>query len=75
MFDGLDDYWKDLVRLLQVFTYFKKMKLDEISRIKSEMKNRVYKAYIAQKAKPKRTSPKSGQPVLFPTEGVDDVRC
>ena len=56
------------VRLLQVFKYVKKNKPDEIVRIKGEMKSRVYKEYIAQKAKPKRTSPRSGQPNLFPTD-------
>jgi thymidylate synthase len=68
----LDDYWCDLVRLLQAFTFAKKKMSEKIVRIKSEMKCRVYNEYLAQKAKPKRTLPRSGQPVLFPTDGSED---
>ena len=68
----LDDYWSDLVRLLQVLTYVKKKKLAEIVRIAGEMKCRVYKEYVAQKAKPKRTTPRSGQPGLFAADSGDD---
>jgi thymidylate synthase len=73
LFSRLDDYWGDLVRLLQVYTFSVKKREKEIVRIKGEMKHRVYKEYIAQKAKPKRTSPRSGQAVLFPTDGGDDM--
>ena len=72
LLSGLDDYWRDLVRLLQVFTYDKNDKRQEIARIKGEMKSHVYREYIAQKAKPKRTLPRSGQAVLFPMDDGDD---
>jgi thymidylate synthase len=70
---GLDDYWTDLVRLLQVFRYsVKTKKPDEITRLKGHMKHPVYKEYIAQKGMPGRTSPRSGQPELFPPDEAED---
>jgi thymidylate synthase len=69
---GLDDYWCDLARLLQVFTFGKQEKWREIARIKREMKSPVYKEYIVQKAKPKRTLPRSGQADLFPMDDADE---
>jgi thymidylate synthase len=72
LLSGLDEYWRDLVRLLEVFTCVKKKKPQEIVRIKGQMRSHVYKEYIAQKAKPKQTLPRSGQAVLFPMDGGDN---
>lgn len=52
----MDDYWRDLVRLLQVFSCVKakNRKPGAVARLLSEMKSRVYHEYISQKANPKR---------------------
>jgi thymidylate synthase len=47
--EGLDPYWQDLVRLLQIFTLFKKSKREQIAKIKKKMAHRVYNSYIAKK--------------------------
>jgi hypothetical protein len=56
-----------------VYSYVVKEKKDEIVRVKGEMKHRVYKEYIARRAKPNRTSPRSTQPVLFPNDVDEDL--
>src|SRR5262249_45882945 len=60
LLNRLDDYWADLVRLLCVYTNVKKKKRAAIAQIKAEMKCRIFNEYITQKAKPKRTLPRSG---------------
>jgi len=62
--DRLGDYWGDLARLLQVHFLYKEKKSSEIDDIKGKMSSAVYREYISQKAKPKRSAPKSGQPAL-----------
>ena len=70
----LPDYWRDLVRLLQVYTYSFHKRSSEVTAIMKEMASPLYKKYIVQKAKPKKTVPKSQQPLLFASdaEGEDD---
>lgn len=68
---GLDDYWLDLLRLLQAFRYSKSDDFEKVKAISRLMKSRVYKEYLAQKAKPKATVPKSGQPTLFDLEAEE----
>jgi thymidylate synthase len=69
----LPEYWQDLVRLLQVFTLSKSKRdrRSDIAAIMKGMANPVYKEFIAQRAKPKKTAPKSGQPLLF-NAGADE---
>lgn len=43
---GLDPYWADLVRLLQIFRHYKNKEANEIARIKEEMSSHIYGAYI-----------------------------
>lgn len=45
----LDDYWVDIVRLLQIYKKFREKKSREIARLKSEMSNPVYNTYIDRK--------------------------
>ena len=68
----LSDYWKDLIRLLQVYRYAREHRRGAITRLTTEMVNQVYREYLIQKAKPKLTTPKSGQRALFPLEASND---
>jgi thymidylate synthase len=45
----LEPYWKDLVRLLQVYSCFRRGKKDEISVIRQHMISKVYDPYIEKK--------------------------
>ena len=45
----LDQYWQDLVRLLQIYRGFKNRKPNEIARLKGEMSVSVYDPYIEDK--------------------------
>lgn len=47
----LNSYWRDLVRLLQIYSHFKKKESDQIVRLKSEMSIRLYDPYIDDKRK------------------------
>jgi len=46
---NLDFFWKDLIRILQVFSCSKKNQNTEISTIKNEMTTRIYHPYIEKK--------------------------
>lgn len=70
--EGLDEYWGDLVRLLQVLSYVKRKKTTLIKSIQRQMKHPVYKEYISRKSTPKRALPNIEQPDLFPTDVGDD---
>ena len=45
----LADYWKDLLRLLKVFSHYKLRQSGEIGRLKSNMSVRIYDSYIEDK--------------------------
>ena len=45
----LDPYWSDIVRLLQIYGYFKRGKNDEIARLKKQISSRLYDPYIDDK--------------------------
>jgi len=67
----LPDYWQDLVRLLHVYSLWKRDRRSEIPAIKKQMASPVFNEFIGQRAKPRKTAPKSGQPQLF-TAGIDE---
>lgn len=46
---NLDPYWADLVRLLQIFSHFKRGESREITRVKRAMSVRTYDPYIEDK--------------------------
>jgi len=43
---ALDDYWKDIIRLLQIHTSIKRKKFEMVEKISSEMRNKIYITYI-----------------------------
>src|ERR1700721_1782867 len=51
---GFDDYWGDIVRLLEIYGNYKDKKSQEIARLKGEMSNPVYNTYIDKKEKESR---------------------
>jgi thymidylate synthase len=51
---GFDGYWGDIVRLLEIYGYYKDKKGQEIARLKGEMSNPVYNTYIDKKEKESR---------------------
>jgi len=65
---GLNDYWRDIVRLLQVYRAYKEKNAQEIDRLKSEMSDSVYNAYIDRKERDLRKAaarPRPSQKPLF----------
>lgn len=48
---SLDDYWADLVRLLQIYWHFKRGESREIERLRGRMSDSVYDTYIEQKSR------------------------
>ncbi len=73
---GLTPYWRDLVRLLEIYGHSKRKEYAKISRIRRAMSDPVYKEYITRREGPKRTAPRSGQPGLpftdLPADGSDE---
>ncbi|MFL5330246.1 MAG: thymidylate synthase [Gemmataceae bacterium] len=67
----LAPYWQDLVRLLQAYSLFKRERYAEIPAIKKQMAHQVYKEYVVQKARPKKSVPRTGQPLLFESDDSD----
>jgi thymidylate synthase len=63
--NGLDPYWQDLGRLLQVYRFFQDRNAKGISQIRKKMASPVYDQYITKKARTPRSVPISGQPELF----------
>jgi thymidylate synthase len=55
--DGLDAYWQDLGRLLQVYRCFQDANDREIARIRSRMSSPVYDQYITKKVRAPRSAP------------------
>jgi thymidylate synthase len=47
----LEDYWKDIIRLLQIHTSIKNKKLETVEKISSEIKNKIYITYIKDRIK------------------------
>jgi thymidylate synthase len=64
----LDNYWGDIVRLLEIYRNYKDKKSSEIARLKSEMSNPVYNTYIDKKERDSRQEAartKATQQILF----------
>lgn len=70
--NGLDPYWQDLGRLLQVYRCFQDGNHKEIARIRKKMASPVYDQYITNKVRAPRSVPRSGQYELFAQEGDSD---
>lgn len=65
---GFDDYWGDIVRLLEIYGNYKDKKSQEIARLKGEMSNPVYNTYIDKKEKESRqrvARARPSQEILF----------
>jgi thymidylate synthase len=65
---GFNDYWGDIVRLLEIYGNYKDKKSQEIARLKGEMSNPVYNTYIDKKEKESRQKiarDKPSQKILF----------
>jgi len=45
----LDDYWADLIRLLQIYSHFKRRESEKIVQIKKKITVRIYEPYIDDK--------------------------
>jgi thymidylate synthase len=61
---ALPPYWRDIVRLLEIFGHIKRGERDAIPRIRRAMADPVYKEYITRRERPKRTVPRAAQPSL-----------
>ncbi len=74
--EGLAPYWRDLVRLLEIYAHSKRKEYAKISRIRRTMSTPVYKEYVTRRERPRRTAPRSGQPGLpfadLPADPSDD---
>lgn len=66
----LEPYWKDILRLLEIYRCFKTQQTSEISRIQKLITTRSYDPYIEKKkittAKKHSNVPQSKQLLLFP---------
>jgi len=51
----LQPYWRDIVRLLEIFGHSKRNEHEAIPRIRRTMAHSIYKEYITRREKPKRT--------------------
>jgi thymidylate synthase len=71
--DGLDPYWQDLGRLLEVYRCFQDGNNKEITRIRKKMASPVYDQYITKKVRASRTVPRSGQLELFEQDADSDT--
>jgi len=70
--DGLEPYWQDLGRLLQVYRCFQDGNNREIARIRKKMASPVYDQYITKKVRGVRSVPQSGQYELFAQDADSD---
>ena len=61
---ALPPYWRDIVRLLEIFGHIKRGERDAIPRIRRAMADPVYIEYISRRERPRRTVPRSAQPSL-----------
>lgn len=64
----LDDYWGDIVRLLEIYRSYKDRDADRIEHLKSKMANQLYNTYIDKKQRDVqlREPPEPSQRPLFP---------
>jgi thymidylate synthase len=53
----LHHYWEDLIRLLQIYGYWKSGKIKRIAVLKSKMSSKVFNTYIQRRQKPKAEKP------------------
>ena len=53
---GLDSYWDDLIRLLQIFSCTNDGDTNKAEKIKNEMHSNIYKTYIEQRQAKKKTT-------------------
>jgi thymidylate synthase len=60
---GFNDYWGDIVRLLEIYGNYKDKKSSEIARLKREMSNPVYNTYIDKKERDSRKGAARTKPV------------
>lgn len=60
----IDDYWADLVRLLQIHWHAKKKNMRAITRIEKQMSSPIFNTYIRNKQKP--TAKKTPEQLRFP---------
>jgi thymidylate synthase len=72
LLDGLDPYWQDLARLLQVYRCFQDGNKSDITRIRNKMASPVYDQYITKKVRTAMSVPPSGQPELFAQDADSD---
>jgi thymidylate synthase len=63
----LDDYWMDMVRILQIYSHSKNKETDKIARLKRRMSSNIYNPYIekreTKKHVPMKTSKRLPTPV------------
>ena len=64
----LAPFWRDLVRLLEIYGYIRRDERDKIPKVRRAMANPVYKEYITRREPPRQTVSRSGQPSLPFTE-------
>jgi thymidylate synthase len=53
--DELHDYWLDLIRLLQIFRFWKDKRFSSVKGLRKKMSTEVYDAYIARREKLKES--------------------
>jgi thymidylate synthase len=70
--EQLSPYWRDLIRLLEIYGLWKRKEGAKIPKIKGSMANPVYKEYITRREPPRRTIPRSGQAELPFAESPKD---
>jgi thymidylate synthase len=73
--ESLDPYWRDLVRLLQVFRACNGGDRRQLPALRRKMTCRVFDEYITSRERPGKTAPRSGQPSLLfsdPDETADE---
>lgn len=72
----MDPYWKDLVRLLRIYRFFKDSDSRGMSRQMSKMFSKIYDQYIESKKRgvEMRTAVTPVQRPLFPNTGVEHER-
>lgn len=49
----LDDYWKDIIQLLRIHTFFKQNEIESINFTSQGIKNKIYLTYIKEKIRSK----------------------
>ena len=71
--EELPPYWRNLVRLLEIFGHWKRRENAKIPKIRRAVSDPVYMEYMTRREPPKRSTPRSGQPGLpFSEAPVDE---